>query len=77
MRKIQSVLFVFTLIFLIGTVPSVLSADDVDLVTFYSVKEITQTSLTLAEINLKDGNIETSKNSLILHPNNFQIIFKN
>ena len=61
MRKIQSVLFVFTLIFLIGTVPSVLSADDVDLVTFYSVKEITQTSLTLAEINLKDGNIETSK----------------
>ncbi len=61
MRKTQSIMFVFMLIFLIGTVPNVLSADDIELVTFYSVKEITQTSLTLAEINLKDGNIETSK----------------
>jgi high-affinity iron transporter len=54
-------MFVFMLIFLIGTVPNVLSADDIELVTFYSVKEITQTSLTLVEINLKDGNTETSK----------------
>ena len=61
MRKTQSVMFVFMLIFLIGTVPNVLSADDIELVTFYSVKEITQTSLTLVEINLKDGNTETSK----------------
>ena len=61
MRKTQSIMFVFMLIFLIGTVPNVLSADDIELVTFYSVKEITQTSLTLVEINLKDGNTETSK----------------
>ena len=42
-------------------VPNVLSEVDPSLVTLYSVKEITKTSLTLAEINLKNGNIETSK----------------
>ena len=61
MRQIQSILFVFLAIFLIGTIPNVLSADDVDLTKLYSVKEITQTSLTLAEINLQNGNVETSK----------------
>jgi len=48
-------------IFLIGTIPNVLSAVDIDLVTFYSVKEITQTSLILAEINIQNGNNETGK----------------
>ena len=61
MRQIQSILFVFLAIFLIGTIPNVLSADDVDLTKLYSVKEITKTSLNLAEINLKNGNIEISK----------------
>ena len=61
MRQIQSILFVFLVIFLIGTVPNVLSADDVNLTKLYSVKEITQTSLTLAEINLQNGNVETSQ----------------
>ena len=61
MRKIQNILFVLPLIFVIGTVPNVLSEVDPSLVTLYSVKEITQTSLTLVEINLKDGNTETSK----------------
>ena len=54
MRKTQSILFVFPLILLIGTIPNVLSEVDPNLVTFYSVKEITK-------INLKNGNIETSK----------------
>ena len=61
MRQIHSILFVFLVIFLIGTVPNVLSADDVNLTKLYSVKEITQTSLTLAEINLQNGNVETSQ----------------
>ena len=61
MRQIHSILFVFLVIFLIGTIPNVLSAVDIDLVTFYSVKEITQTSLILAEINIQNGNNETGK----------------
>ena len=61
MWKIPNILFVLPLVLLIGTIPNVLSEVDPSLVTFYSVKEITKTSLNLAEINLKNGNIEISK----------------
>ncbi len=61
MRKIPNILFVLPLVLLIGTIPNVLSEVDPSLVTFYSVKEITKTSLNLAEINLKNGNTEISK----------------
>ena len=51
---------IISLVALMLVIPNAYSADP-DMITFYSITEITQTSLTLAEASLKNDDFDSAK----------------
>tara|TARA_Y100000590_G_scaffold220565_1_gene249605 strand:+ start:2117 stop:4345 length:2229 start_codon:yes stop_codon:yes gene_type:complete len=66
----KSYFVIFAIAALMFALPNANAAEP-DYLTFYSITEITQTSINLAEVNIKDGNFEDAKKFVIFGSTQF------